>query len=109
MTLLVGTLLVVGCEKPKPTAATVHRTDLPPPLSPVQQRLKLLTDSIKPGITDDDVVRVAGEPKMAHAMPGSQTPVTWQYELGDGTWFVVRFDKHNRVSSAEPASAGRAQ
>ena len=107
---LTGTLGLTGCEETKKTAVVAgHRAELPPPLSPVQQRLKELTDSVKPGMADEDVLRIAGEPKSARTTPGSKTPLVWVYDLGDGIRFAVRFDKGNRVTVAELDGNMRAQ
>jgi|GEM_PF-2184679 len=107
---LASSLVLTGCEKPKRTAVTaVHRAELPPPLSPAQQRLKELTNAIKPGMADEDVLRIAGEPKSARTTTGSKAPLVWLYDLGDGTRFSVRFDKSNRVTVAELDGNSRAQ
>ena len=107
---LASSLVLTGCEKPKRTAVTaVHRAELPPPLSPAQQRLKELTNAIKPGMADEDVLRIAGEPKSARTTTGSKAPLVWLYDLGDGTRFSVRFDKGNRVTVAELDGNSRAQ
>ena len=108
--MLASVLGLTGCEKPKKTTvATVHRDELPPPLSPVQQRLKELTNAIKPGMAEEDVLRIAGEPKSARTTTGSKAPLVWLYDLGDGTRFSVRFDKSNRVTVAELDGNSRAQ
>ena len=110
LVLLASTLVLTGCEKSKKTSvATVYRAELPPPLSPVQQRLKELTSSIKIGMADEEVVRVVGEPKSSRTTPGSKTSLVWLYDLGDGTRFAVRFDKNNRVTVAELDGSSRAQ
>jgi len=107
---LASALVLTGCEKPKKTTgAAVHRDELPPPLSPAQQRLKELTNVIKPGMADEDVLRIAGEPKSARTTTGSKAPLVWLYDLGDGTRFSVRFDKSNRVTIAELDGNSRAQ
>ena len=106
---LTGALLLAGCEKPKKTTVAVTRSELPPPPTPAQLRLKELTRAVQPGLTDDEVVRVAGEPQSARTTGGNQTSVAWQYELGDGNRFIVRFDKSNRVTIAGLESALRAQ
>ena len=107
---LASSLVLTGCEKPKRTAVTaVHRAELPPPLSPAQQRLKELTNAIKPGKADEEVLRIAGEPKFAQITPGGKKSLVWLYDLGDGTRFSVRFDKSNRVTVAELDGNSRAQ
>ena len=109
MMILAGTLLVVGCEKPKKTAVAVHRDELPPPLTSAQQRLNQLIGVVKPGLTEEEVIHVAGEPKTVQTTPRGKTAALWQYDLGDGKLFVVRFDKSNRVASADLNNTGRAQ
>ena len=110
LVLVTGALVLTGCEKPKKTSvAAVHRAELPPPLEPAQQRLKELTSAIQLGMVDEEVVRVAGEPKSARTTPGSKTSLVWLYDLGDGTRFAVRFDKSNRVTVAELDGNSRAQ
>ena len=109
MMILTGTLLLSGCEKPKKTTVAVTRSELPPPLTPAQLRLKELTSAVKPGMLEDEVVRVAGEPKTVRTTPGGKTPLVWQYDLGDGTRFDVRFDKNHHVAVAELESSSRAQ
>lgn len=109
MMILASTLLVMGCEKPKKTAVAVHRDELPPPLTSAQQRLNQLTNIVKLGLTEEEVIQVAGEPKSVQTTPGGKLAALWQYDLGDGRWFVVRFDKSNRVVSADSNNTGRAQ
>ena len=109
MMILASALLVVGCEKPKKTTVAVHQDELPPPLTPAQQRLNQLTSVVKPGLTEEEVVHVAGEPKTVQTTPGGKTAALWQYDVGDGRWFVVRFDKSNHVASADSNNTGRAQ
>ena len=109
ISLLTGVLFLAGCEKPKKAAVAVHRAELPPPLSPAQVRLNQLTSALKPGLTEDEVVRAAGEPQSARSTPGSKVSVVWQYDLGDGNRFLVRFDKNKQVTVVGLESALRAQ
>ena len=69
-------------------------------LEPWELRAKELTDVIKIGMTEDEVFKAAGDPKMVRTSFGGQTAAVWQYELGGGNWFNVQFNKSNRVESA---------
>ena len=108
--MVTGAVLLAGCGKPKPTpvAEEPHAT-VPAAVDPAQKRAQELSRALKAGMTEADVARVAGEPKITQTASGSRTPVTWKYELSEGIWFVVRFDKSNLVTVAELENGLRIQ
>lgn len=104
LAMLAGSVFGVGCGKPKEVAAPVvdHATNQAAPvaLEPWELRAKELFAAIKTGMSEDEVVKVAGDPKMVKTAFGVHTGGTWQYELGDGNWLTIQFDKSNRVDTA---------
>ncbi|MEI8314575.1 MAG: hypothetical protein WCG79_03890 [Verrucomicrobiota bacterium] len=103
MALLTGSTLWVGCGKSQDGAVagnhTTNQTALVE-LEPWELRAKELTAAVKPGMTEDEVIAVAGDPKMVRTAFGGKTGDTWQYELGSGNWFNVQFNKNKRVDGA---------
>ena len=106
--MLTGSLLWVSCGKPKEVAAPAEPTtnksalgaSVPVALEPWIAKAKELTADIKPGMTEDDVLKLVGDPTMVKTAIGVQGEAVWQYDLGSGNWFTVQFDKSNRVASA---------
>ena len=100
---LAGPALWIGCGKHKDAGVpgnNVTNQAAPVVLEPCELRAKELTDVIKIGMTEDEVFKAAGDPKMVRTSFGGQTAAVWQYELGGGNWFNVQFNKSNRVDSA---------
>ena len=104
LAVLTGAVVGIGCGKPKATTApgVNHATNgaAPVALDPWELRANELVAAIKTGMTEDEVVKVAGDPKMVKTAIGLHSGGTWQYELGDGNWLTVQFDKSNRVDTA---------
>jgi len=101
-----------GCGKPKEVAAPVTTTTnlvVPAATAPWLLRAKELTAAIKKGMTEDEVMQVAGDPKMVKTNIGIESAATWQYDVGGGNWFNVQFDKSNRVASAALENTVKAQ
>lgn len=93
-------LALVGCEKPAP-APPVKPLEVKP-LENWQKRREELKRLIKPGMTPDEVVKAAGEPRQTksriNADPGK---ALWEYELGESRYFMVRFGADGRVIRAD--------
>ena len=110
--LVTGPLLWAGCGKPKAggtPVATATNVAAPVVVEPWLLRMKELTAAVKPTMTEDEVLQIAGDPKMVRTAIGAESAATWQYELGDGNWFIVQFDKSNRVAHAELVNAVKPQ
>ena len=107
--LATGWITFSGCHKGKTSHETVAPATHPAgpvALEPWQKRLQELTTAVKPGMTEDAVTQVAGDPKWTSMTLGGAITSTWSYELGNGDVFLVRFDRNHHVVATEQKGGG---
>lgn len=97
--LIVGVAgLLLGCGDPP---APVGERAAPPAPEPWRARYAELQRVIQIGMTEAEVLRVAGEPSRSKTFVGAEATTVWEYDMGAGARFKVRFDQSNRVARAE--------
>ncbi|MEI6085232.1 MAG: hypothetical protein WCS70_13155 [Verrucomicrobiota bacterium] len=94
--ILASALLLIGCSKPEAPVPGVVQA-----VAAWEKRSAELSAAIKPGMTEDEVTKVAGNASRTKTlMTGGDALVMWEYDLGENNRFKVRFDKNGRVASA---------
>ena len=91
-------LMLAGCgdrHEPLPSKPAAA------PAKPAwEAKAEELSAAIKPGMTQDEVLRIAGEPTEHRTVVSGETIQVWDYDLAPRTYFRVTFDARDRVISA---------
>jgi len=108
--ILATALLLVGCKKPDAEPSPAPLVATPAPVSAWKKQLDEMSAAIKVGMTEEEVVKVVGEPNRTKTLvDGGNAMVRWEYDLGASDHFIIRFDKSSRVASARLANAVQVQ
>jgi len=96
---LIVLLSLAGCRQAEPPAPVAVVDSLTK--EEWYPRYCELTNAVQPGMTKDEVAKVAGSPQRTRSSIGGTTALRWEFLLGSNAFFEVWFDHSNRVARAE--------